>query len=419
MFTNEPIVLSIREQDGISRAILRKRLATVLPEAMRAAKIDMWIILCQEDNHDPIFNTMIPVRTWAPILQMLVFFDRGAEAGVECLNLSMTDLGDLYEKVWHGTYHTEQWPRLAEIVAERDPKRIGVNVGSIQWCAGGLTWNLQQQLVRSLGSKYVDRLVSAEAACVYWASVLTEEELTFYPHIVRATKRIIADCYSSATLTPGITTTDDLQWAFMQYSRDRGLDLSFVPFFRLHRSTLAQTHHPLDDKIIRPGDLIHCDVGNKYLRLCSDLQEWAYILRDGESEAPAGMQALFTQVGRLQKVYMESFEAGLSGDALLKRMLDRAHGEGVPNPRVYSHGLGYFLHEPGPLIGLPWEQSSNPGRGDVRLQEGTVFTMELSIEDAVPEWGGQMVRLASEQDVRFLGGKCLPLDTLQYTFHLV
>jgi Xaa-Pro aminopeptidase len=273
--------------------------------------------------------------------------------------------------------------------------------------------------VNALDSKYVDRLVSAEAACVQWASVLIEDELTFYPHIVRATKRIIADCYSPATLTPGITTTDDLHWAFMQYSRDRGLDLSFIPFFSIRRSDAEKARYSTDDRVIRPGDLLHCDVGNKYLRLCSDLQEWAYVRRDGEREAPAGMQALFTQVGRLQQIYMDSFEAGLTGDELLKRILDRARAEGVPNPKVYSHGLGYFLHEPGPLIGLPWEQTSNPGRGNVRLAPNTVFTMELSIEDAVPEWGGQMVRLGVEHDVRYTSEGCLPFDKVQNTFYLI
>lgn len=414
-----PLVLPIREQDRLSRAIIASRLRTVLPEAMRTAGIDMWLIICQEDNYDPIFLTMTPVRIWAPILQMLIFHDKGEDEGVECLNLSMTDFGNLFEKVWNGNRHPEQWQRLAEIVSARNPRRIGINIGDVQWCGGGLTWNLHQQLVASLPEPYVQRLVSAEAAATYWASTLVEEELQFYPHIVRATKQIIADCYSPSTLIPGVTTTDDLQWAFMQYSRDRGLDLSFIPFFSIRRQDTEKAQHPTDDRVIRRGDLIHCDVGNRYLRLCSDLQEWAYVRRDGETDAPAGMKALFLQVARLQKVFMDSFETGRTGDELLARILSRARAEGIPNPKVYSHGLGYFLHEPGPLIGLPWEQTSNPGRGDVRLRPNSVFTMELSIEDAVPEWGGQMLRLGVEHDVRYTSEGCLPFDTVQSAYYLI
>jgi hypothetical protein len=100
-------------------------------------------------------------------------------------------------------------------------------------------------------------------------------------------------------------------------------------------------------------------------------------------------------------------------------MLQRAHAVGIPNPKIYSHSLGYYLHEPGPLIGLPWEQESNPGRGDVKLTYNSVFTIELSIEDCVPEWGGQSVRLSCEQDVRFMEDGCKPLDRFQTAFYLL
>ncbi|MCJ7623950.1 MAG: hypothetical protein MUO76_10640, partial [Anaerolineaceae bacterium] len=89
------------------------------------------------------------------------------------------------------------------------------------------------------------------------------------------------------------------------------------------------------------------------------------------------------------------------------------------SPRIYSHSLGLFLHEPGPLIGLPWEQGSNPGRGDVRLAYNTCFTMELSIEDIVPEWNNQMVRCPTEQDVQFTEDGCQPIDGIQTDFHII
>ena len=39
---------------------------------MRRAGIDMWIIVCNEDNLDPVFSTMIPYDVWCPITQILV-----------------------------------------------------------------------------------------------------------------------------------------------------------------------------------------------------------------------------------------------------------------------------------------------------------------------------------------------------------
>jgi hypothetical protein len=108
---------------------------------MRAAGIDMWLVICQEDDYDPVFRTMVPLRTWAPILQMLVFYDRGIQEGIERINISMTDLGSLYAKPWNGQDQSEQFPFLAKIIAERNPKQIGINIGSTEWAAGGLTHN--------------------------------------------------------------------------------------------------------------------------------------------------------------------------------------------------------------------------------------------------------------------------------------
>jgi len=122
---------------------------------------------------------------------------------------------------------------------------------------------------------------------------------------------------------------------------------------------------------------------------------------------------------RLQDVFMGEFRQGLTGNELLHNILTRAREVGIPMPKVYSHNLGLFLHEPGPLIGLPWEQERCEGRGDVALEFNHTFTMELSVTDAVPEWGGQEVRFPMEQDVAFTQDGCYPVDGRQTEFYLI
>ena len=95
-----------------------------------------------------------------------------------------------------------------------------------------------------------------------------------------------------------------------------------------------------------------------------------------------------------------------------------ARDAGIQNPKVYSHSLGFCLHEPGPLIGLPWEQARCEGRGEVRLDYGNAFTMELSIEDTVPEWNNQNVRFALEEDVVFTRDGCRVVGERQREFYL-
>jgi hypothetical protein len=252
-----------------------------------------------------------------------------------------------------------------------------------------------------------------------WLATLTGQEIELYEQVVAVARRITAECYSRKAIVPGQTTADDLVWHYWQRCVDLGLAPSFRPFFDRVRSDAMQKEFGADDRAIRPGDLLHSDYGIQYLRLNTDHQQWAYLPRPGESDAPEGLRRLLAQANRLQDIFMAEFREGLTGHELLANILARARREGVPEPKVYSHSLGLLLHEPGPLIGLPWEQERCPGRGDVALRPNYAFTMELSVADAVPEWDGQTVRFSIEEDVVFTGGRCRLIGGRQTAFYLV
>jgi Xaa-Pro aminopeptidase len=208
-------------------------------------------------------------------------------------------------------------------------------------------------------------------------------------------------------------------WHYWQRAADLGVEPSFKPFFGIARSDAAKARFGADDKVIRPGDMLRCDVGIKYLRLNSDHQQAAYVLGPGETDAPEGLTRLMHECTRLQDVYLSEFREGLTGNQMLKNMLERARREGIPGAKIYSHSLGFFLHEPGPLIGLPWEQVACPGRGDVKLTEGNAFTMELGVGGPVPEWGGTEIRIGREEDVVFVNGACRLIDGRQTELYLI
>jgi hypothetical protein len=413
-----PQVLSIRERAGLARQVLEKRLNTILPVAMREANLDMWIILCQEDDLDPVFKTLIPFDTWCPILQCLVFSDHG-EAGIERINLSMTNTKGLYDKPWSGQRFEEQWALLRQVVEERKPRHIGINTGAVQWAAGGLTHNLYLQLVAALGEEYAARLQSAEAAATRWLATLSDDEAQLYEHVASVAHALLAECFSCRAIIPGLTTTDDLEWHYWERASGLGLEMAFKPFFDIVRSDAVREWFGPDDRVIRPGDMIHSDVGIRHLGLNSDHQQMAYVLLPGETGAPEGLRALLRKANRLQEVFMGEFRQGLTGNELLANILGQARAEGLPEPRIYSHSLGHFLHEPGPLIGLPWEQENCAGRGDVKLEHGYSFTMELCVRDTVPEWGGQKVTMPIEEDVIFTTEGCRPIDGRQTEFYLI
>jgi len=419
-----PSVLSIRERAALVHRITAKRLDTLLPRMMRETGIDMWIISCNEDNLDPIFETMVPYENWNPITQILVLFDQGQGKGVERLNVARTDTQGLFKNAWDAaawdTKKAEsQWDALGRVVRERDPKRIGLNEGEVQWVAGALTSVLKKKIVEAVGPKYAARLQSAEPLVTLWAETLLEEEVELMERAAALSRSIIADMFSPKVITVGQTTAEDLRWYYWQRAADLGLKVSFSPFVSIRgRAPKDVEKWGKDDKVIRPGDLLHCDVGLKYMRWNSDHQEMAYVLRPGETDVPETFKKLMAEANRLQDVYCGEFRTGLSGNEILGNILKKARELGIPGPRVYSHSLGYFLHEPGPLIGLPWEQVNNVGRGDVKLVPMSAFVVELSVTGLVPEWGVDF-RVPLEQDILFDGERAFFLAGRQTSFHII
>ena len=418
-------VLPIRKRCEVVNRILRKRLDTILPMAMRETGFDMWLVMCWEDNWDPVYRSMLPAGVSTPkILLMLVFYDRG-EKGIERINLSRANLLDLYDVPYKlRTYNVQksdqQWAYLREIFEDRDPKRIAINQGEVAWAADGLSATLKENLVDVLPKKYVDRLDSGEELCRRWLETLSEDELEIYPHVVSVAHSILREIYSRKTIVPGVTTTEDLKWAFWQRCADLSVrkETSF-PSFRIVRSDAMRERHGPDDITIRHGDLVFCDVVIRYLRLTTDTKQWAYVLREGETDAPEGLKKIMADGNRLQDIYIGEFVQGRTGNEILQAALAKARQAGLNNPRIYSHSCGLLLHEPGPLIGHPFEQEFCVGRGEVELNYNSTFVAELSVDGVVPEWGGQTIRFSPEEQIMFTREGVTFIDGRQTTFHLI
>ena len=66
---------------------------------------------------------------------------------------------------------------------------------------------------------------------------------------------------------------------------------------------------------------------------------------------------------------------------------------------IYSHPVGVHGHGAGPAIGMWDQQDGVPGAGEAPVHTDTVWALELSVRVPVPEWGGQLVRMALEQGI--------------------
>lgn len=410
-----PEIMPLRDRAEVENRWLQARLEQVLPELMRREKIDMWLILCREYNEDPVFLTLMPAPTMASRrLTILVIYDTGQE--LERLSVSKYGMGKWYRGVWNDA-ETNQWDRLRQIVEERNPERIGINVSDTFAFGDGLSASLREKLKQALGEDLSGRLVSAENLCVGWLETRHEQELETYHQIVRIAHGIIREAFSNRVITPGITTVDDVKWWIRQRIHDLGLKTWFHPSVSIQREEKAALKG-VDELIIRRGDLLHCDIGVVYLRLCTDTQEHAYVCRPGETGAPEGLKRALEQGNRLQDILTAEFKAGRTGNEILLAALDRMKKEGL-NGSIYTHPLGFHGHGAGPTIGLWDQQHAIPGAGDYVLYPNTCYAIELNVRCDIPEWNGRTVQIGLEQNAVFNGTEVIYLDGRQTEFHLI
>lgn len=420
-----PDILSLRAQAAVRDAWLTQRLDTVVPMLMRREGIDLWLLIAREYNEDPVVTTLLPA-TWMAARRrtVLIFYDRGAVEGVENLSVSRYAVGERFQAAWSPQDQPDQWQRVAELIAERKPHKIALNRSALFALADGLSAAEEKTLITSIGPDYARRLVSAENLALGWLETRIPEEMTVYPTIVRIAHAIIAEGLSEEVITPGITRIEDVAWWYRERIRALGLDTWFHPGVSLQRAGTGAAQpaaRPADDDsslLILPGDLLHVDLGITYLGLNTDTQHHAYVLRPGETAAPAGLKAGMAAANQVQDILVRHFKTGLSGNQLLARARREAIEAGF-DPTIYSHPLGFHGHGAGPSIGMWDDQLSDPPTGDYTIQPDTAWSVELNVIRAVPEWGGDRVRFMAEEDAYFDGETLRFLDGRQVELHLI
>lgn len=420
----DPKILPMRERAAVIDEWLTTRVQTVLPQLMRRSSIDMWVIISREYNEDPVLRTFLPSK-WQSARRrtMLLIYDPGDDQLLETLAVARYDVGTVFKKAWDKELHGEQWARLASLISERDPDTIGINMSDSFALADGMTQTEYGLLMDALPVNLHERVRSAENLAVGWLETRTADEMVVYQNICRIAHQILAEGLSESVIQPGVTTTNDVSWWYRDRIRELKLTTWFHPSVTVQRAdspevdmkTSIATRH--DDDVILPGDLLHVDFGITYLRLNTDTQQHAYVLRPGETGAPADLNEALDTGNRLQDILTGNFASGRSGNEILAASLAQAKDEGI-TASIYTHPIGFHGHAAGPTIGMWDQQGGVPGGGDYPMYPDTAYSIELYAESELPSWG-KAVRIKLEEDAFFDGKSTHYIDGRQKRLLLI
>ena len=410
-------VLPLREQSKWIDDMLNERIEGVLPGLMKREQIDCWVLISREYNEDPVLKTFLPAE-WLSARRrtMLVFYLNQQTGKIEKHAIARYAVGKSIPASWDMQKYPDQWDALVQLIASKHPKTIAINYSNDFAHADGITHTEFDLFKKYLPDSLRKKMVSAESLAVAWLETRTEREIAIYPKLIQLTHQIIQEGFSEKVITPGITSTDDLVWWFRQRIRNAGLDTWFHPSVSIQRKDSVVFDHlkafsdrPRED-ILQPGDLIHVDIGISYLRLQTDVQEHAYLLLPGETQAPASLQQAFSKANRLQDILTNQFKLNSTGNQILQQTLTQAAAEKI-TASIYTHPIGFHGHAAGPTIGLWDQQKGVPGSGDFPMHFNTAYSIELNAASFIPEWKKE-IRIMLEQDgiftaagFRYLGGR--------------
>ena len=367
---------------------------------MRRHGIDLWIILSRENTPDPLLELFggYGITGWYGHRNAYLFADPGAGHTLETTAIGTHLSGHLRRFYDTITPYGEEGlkPHLRDYLESHDPQRIAINQSRTVSMADGLTAELRNYLLDVLGSTRHDRLVSSEPLVVDYGSVHTAAEQVIEREASTATFAILRRALSNEAILPGKTTLMDVQyWITAEWKR-QGFEFNFPASLDLQRVGRAS----LDDSaeaLIERGDLVHVDFGVRTSGIVADQQKMAYVLREGESAPPAGLQRAFDASSRAAAIILEEMRVGRLGVAIKEAAERRAAGEGI-DLLVYSHVQGYWVHDPGMWAIHDWPERYGD-HPQFTLKDGDWVSLEFAVTVPVPEWDDQSVAIMREEDV--------------------
>ena len=384
--------------------IRQEKFDIILPKVMRENKIDMWITMVKRGHRDPLYVDLgggSPNDKWGQgkFLGYYIFTDRSGDRieravlGIHGYSLQYCGAYDIFGAA----------EDLKKFIAERNPKRIGINMSEYIGAADGLSHVCYLHLIETLGNKYAERLVSAEKLIADFRSHRVASEIAVFGRAAELTRQIMERALSNEVITPGVTTRDDVGW----WIQDQMLTLGLTP-----QSSMPSVIYPKEsrskDYIIQRGDLLSLDWGIEMMNFTCDVKRMAYVLKEGETNIPPTIKDAFNKALSVRKIIREHVKPGRTGEETLELLYRKVEEAGFQRQEVEDqvtesknievnigwHSVGNLGHGVGPAI---WTEK--PLRYRLEIRPTQLFAFEYFAYVPLPEWRGKKLRIGIEDDV--------------------
>lgn len=357
--------------------IRNKRINILLPKALKNANVDCWIVICRENNNDPLAEHIGGENAGGTAVFLFFNDSKGFHSLVFSPSGEATALDelDIHHKVIPVDRAVSAVAMAAEFIIKQQFNTIAINSSTGNSIADGLSFTQRKNLEELLGSE-AKKLVSSDELVYEWLSIKIPEEVEILTKAAELTAAWQIEAYQQ--IVPGKSTDADIAKFLKKKMTDYGVTDGWAPEQNPNvNSGPDRGHSHPTNKVIMPGDVIQIDFGIKlYNRWVSDIQRFAYVLKDGEKVAPKNIQFYWESAKAGNRAALAAMKPGVKGvqvDSAQRVLMNAAKSEFV----MWStgHPVGYVAHDIGPNLGGSQASHVRPA-SEKKLKEGMTFAFD-------------------------------------------
>lgn len=358
--------------------IRKERISSLLPNAMKASNVDAWLVICRENDNDPMADHIGGENAGGTAVFIFFMDENGFNSIVfspigESTALDELDIHDVVVPVARGASAIED---AAKYIREKNFNRIAINTSNQNKLADGLSHSQYLALTESVGDHIARTFTSSEQLVYEWLSVKLPAEVEIMRKAAELTAAWQLEAY--ATIQPGITTDADVAAYLDEKMIEYGVGEAWAPDQNPNVNSGADRGHShATQKVIMPGDVIQTDFGIRvYDRWVTDIQRFAYVLKQDEKKPPADIQFYWESGRDGSKAAFSAMKPGVRGedvDAAQRALMKENGSEYV----MWStgHPVGYVAHDAGPNLGGSHIPGQRPS-AQLLLKPGMVFAFD-------------------------------------------